>query len=740
MGWRRGAGDEAGDESDPDFGPPRRDARHEDESDDDHGSPGKVDHGSPRKEGSSGTNGGLRDERLVGFAAGGKWETRPPSAELADVLESLSGREWRCLNADYGEMVGMVSRWAALESWAGAAKLGVIRELIRREGKPWRPTDQHVDVPDAWSESLTHELAQALAASAGSTDRAEWLAWELGTRLPGIDALLTDGTLTYGKTRAIDEAFKHLSDTDAAHAEALIIGQLAGKSHMQVLRLATMAASKVDPDGDERRRKKAEKTTARVRLWREQSGALALAGFDLPTDEALAAHANVSARAEHYKGSGVFPKAKMDQLRAMAYLDLLNGITAETRIANAHTRADSADSADPAGPASSADAPNSAAAEGAPGGAPEAGSDIDGDDDSGGDDDNDNDGPDNGRGPDDDGDPGSDGPGSDGPDSDGPDSDKPVGPSPSPPAATRPRTDLVIPLATLLGLGNRPGEGHGLGPLDPALCRDLAAIAANSPLTEFCVTVTDLDGIAIGHGCARTRSPRYAAVTALVALPARVNLTIRRTDLQSLTDAASRGSPWAFVPRDDDHGPPGGYGTWTLTIPGGREFAVRLERVPTFECDHAHESHAYQANDTLRHLVQVRDGDCTFPPCTRHARECDFEHAIPYHKGGRTCACNAGARSRKCHRIKQSPGWNVTQPKPGFHQWTTPSGRTYTQEPKRYPALWSRWLSTTRARRTAGVTSSESGAPCAPARRSRAAQARRPAREAGPPAPWPARP
>ncbi|HEY0933705.1 MAG TPA: hypothetical protein VGD91_08185 [Trebonia sp.] len=112
---------------------------------------------------------------------------------------------------------------------------------------------------------------------------------------------------------------------------------------------------------------------------------------------------------------------------------------------------------------------------------------------------------------------------------------------------------------------------------------------------------------------------------------------------------------------------------------------MRLEPVPTFACDHAHESRAYQANATLRHLVQVRDGDCTFPPCTRHAQESDFEHAVPYHQGGRTCACNAGARSRRCHRVKQSPGWDVTQPKPGFHQWTTPAGRTYTQEPKRYP-------------------------------------------------------
>ena len=619
MDWREAAGYGAGDEPGPGFGPPR------------HGA-GPADNGVlPPDE-----HGARRDERLTGFAAGGEWDTRTPSAELVQVLESVSGPGWRCPGATDDEMVGVVRRWAAVESWAGAAKLGAIRELIRREDKPWLPTDQHVDQPDPWSESLTHELALALAASVGSADRTEWLSWELGTRLPGIDALLTDGTLSYGKAKAVAEAFGHLSDVDAAHAEALILSQLAGKTYRQILRLAAAAASKADPDGDERRRKDAEKQAARVRLWREHSGAAALAGFDLPTDEALAAHANVSARAERYKASGAFPEEKMDQLRAMSYLDLLNGVTPETRIASTRDRP----AAGPAGSAATPDTPG-----------------------------------DGGVGPDDDAGGGGSGAASSG-------------------------TDLVIPLVTLLGLGNRPGESHQFGPLDPALCRELGAIAAGSPATRLCVTVTDQDGIAIGHGCARPRrrpgQVRQDPRPALAALPARMNLTIPLADLQDLASfvnagsvnarPASRGSPWAFTPHVGDPSPPAGHGTWTLTIPGGRDLIVHLEPVPTYACDHAHESHAYQPNDTLRHLVQVRDGDCTFPPCSRHARESDFEHAVPYHRGGRTCCCNAGARSRRCHRIKQSTGWHVTQPRPGFHQWTTPAGRTYTQEPKRYPA------------------------------------------------------
>ena len=595
MGWHEKAGDEAGDV------PPR-----------------------PRL--------GLpRDERLAGFAEGGEWDACPPSAALTGVLESVSGPGWECPGATDAELAGIARRWAAIESWAGAARLGVIRALIRNEDESPRPAGQRAGQRDAWSEALTHELALALAASAGAADRMAWLAVQLGARLPGIEALLSDGTLSYGKARAVAEAFQHLSDCHAAQAEALILGQLPGKTHMQVVRLAATAAGRVDPDGDERRRKTAEKEAARVQLWREQSGAVALAGFDLPADEALAAHTSVCARAGQYKASGAFPGAQMDQLRAMGYLDLLNSVTAEERIARAQARADTP-----------------------------------GDDGTG----------DSGRHD-------GDGPGGNDPRENGPDAGRPAEPS---------RTDLVVPLVTLLGTGNRPGEAHRLGTLDPALCRDLAATAASSRATRLCVTVTDPDGIAIGHGCARALrrasqpSPSRAGTGPSAGLPAWLNLTIPLTDLRGSTGPASRGSPWAFAREVGDTGPPGGYGTWKLTVPDGREFTVRLEQVPTFTCDHAHESHAYQPNDTLRHLVQVRDGDCTFPPCTRHARESDFEHAVPYDRGGRTCACNAGARSRKCHRIKQSPGWAVTQPKPGFHQWTTPAGRTYLQEPKRYPA------------------------------------------------------
>ena len=63
--------------------------------------------------------------------------------------------------------------------------------------------------------------------------------------------------------------------------------------------------------------------------------------------------------------------------------------------------------------------------------------------------------------------------------------------------------NLTVPLTTALGLADRPGEITGFGPVDPWMARDLVRAAAASPKTTWCVTVTDQQGHATGHGCAR---------------------------------------------------------------------------------------------------------------------------------------------------------------------------------------------------------------------------------------------
>ena len=273
-----------------------------------------------------------RDSRLSGFARDGAWDTCPPSADLAAALEASSGTGWRCPGASHDELLGLARQWQALESWAAAGKLGVLRALVREDDEPLA-RGYHGDLPDGWSRSLTHEVSLALAMPPQSAEKLMWTAWDLGARLPGTGALLAAGTLTYAKARAVGDALAALTDADAATAEAMIAPELPGKTYGQAEKLAVAAAMTVDPDSAVRRREEAERNRARIALRRDPSGAASLSGYDLPTDETLAAHASVCARAARYKDSGVFTGVRMDQFRAMAYLDLMNGVTAEVRIA-----------------------------------------------------------------------------------------------------------------------------------------------------------------------------------------------------------------------------------------------------------------------------------------------------------------------------------------------------------------------------------------------------------------------
>jgi hypothetical protein len=252
------------------------------------------------------------------------------------------------------------------------------------------------------------------------------------------------------------------------------------------------------------------------------------------------------------------------------------------------------------------------------------------------------------------------------------------------PAGFAGRINLIIPLATLLDLADRPGEIPGIGPIDPWLARDLAQAAAQNPRTTWCVTVADRDGRAIGHGCARPEP---------------------KTQQRHREEHRKPGSPDGRDPpreADDDpgfaftatgpHGPPGadangGYGTWRLATgtSGQRDLLVTLDPIATDECDHRFEAKGHDPGAKLRHLSQIRYATCTGLSCRRPATQCDFEHNIPYEAGGRSCLCNGGPKCRHDHRLKQHPRWHVDQLPDGTFRWTAPSGRQCVTEPTRYP-------------------------------------------------------
>jgi hypothetical protein len=234
--------------------------------------------------------------------------------------------------------------------------------------------------------------------------------------------------------------------------------------------------------------------------------------------------------------------------------------------------------------------------------------------------------------------------------------------APSGPAA---RITLTVPLATLAGLADRPGELGSLGPVDPWLARDLAAAAAASPKSTWCLTVTDGQGHAVAHGCARPEPKSHGK-------------------------RAGPGPPpgqdgFSFTPAGRG-GPPDGYGTWRLRTPGpGPDLIITVDPITTDPCDHRFESQSHDPGVKLRHLSQIRHATCTSPICRRPAAQADFEHNTPYKAGGRTCLCNTGPKCRHDHRLKQHPRWKVDQLPDGTFRWTTPAGRSYDTEPTRYP-------------------------------------------------------
>jgi hypothetical protein len=237
----------------------------------------------------------------------------------------------------------------------------------------------------------------------------------------------------------------------------------------------------------------------------------------------------------------------------------------------------------------------------------------------------------------------------------------PAGPAPGGYAA---RVALTVPLATLTDLAGRPGELAGLGPVDPWLARDLAAAAAASPKTTWCLTVTDGNGHAVAHGCARPEPKRHR---------------------KRAGPGPPEGSQFCFTPARRD-GPPGGYGTWRLRTPGPEpDLIITVDPVTTDPCDHRQQANGHDPGVRLRHLSQIRHTTCTSPICRRPAAQCDLEHNTPYEAGGRSCLCNTGPKCRHDHRLKQHPRWTVDQLPDGTFRWTTPAGRTYTTEPTRYP-------------------------------------------------------
>jgi hypothetical protein len=568
------------------------------------------------------------------FGMGTPLDSSPGGLALMSFADEAAGPQDRYAGCDDDGLIGAIGAWDRVEAHAAARKHAAVAELARRRPGPGCAVDEETGIPGYWEEFTPEELAWALGESRWVAEGLLDLSCELVARLPGTMAAFRSGQLRQHRVEIIARATALLDPAEARAAEAMVLGRAAKLTTGGLRAAIARAVMRVAPEKARKRREAAAKD-ARVERWPEDSGNAALCGRELPAAEVLAADQRISWWARQLKKAGL--AGDMDVLRARAYLDILLGVDSRP----APTPGAGADTSAQPG------AGNGRGEEDGPGGPGGSAADAPGD---------------GGSGPS--------GPGSSG--------SGPSGPGAGPLASLVPagfvgRVMLTVPLATVLDLAGRPGEMAGIGPVDPALARDLAAAAARNPKTSWCVTVTDQDGHAIGHGCARP-APRPAAGARGGPDPPHGPDPPGRAD-QKFTFTPAGGS-----------GPPGGWGTWRLATgtPGQPDLLVGLEPIAG-QCDHRHEASGHDPGVLLRHLTQVRYARCTSPACRRPAARCDWEHGVAYEAGGRTCLCNGDSKCRHDHRLKQNPRWSADRLADGTIRWTAPSGRHYTTEPTRYP-------------------------------------------------------
>ena len=546
--------------------------------------PGPIPAGCLPRDGSGGD---------AGFGDGGVLDTLPAGPVLARFTAEAYAR---ADELDDDSQIGVPRAARRMTSQAQALELGMIAKIARRRPADRTPAAEPGEFPAKLSEFLPNEIAMALTLTKWSAETQVGLALDLARR-PATAAALQAGRIDLPKVRVLLDAVAPLSDQHAAAVEAAVLPDAPGQTTGELRKTVTAAILALDPDAVRRRREEAQKR-ARVESWTDPDGTATLTGRSLPPAEVLAADKRLCQVAAYWKkqiraawkqadpdGEIPRPEHGMDLLRARAYLALLLGQPADVPPADLLPPAQTA-------PSPGADSPDGSAGPGS------ASSDT--------------------PGPGLDGDASTSSPGSSAsPDGSHPGRDGldgPEGPAglddqqipaglrrPDPVAGLPPMAGLInlnLPLTTLLGVTDNPGEAAGIGPLHADTARLLACALAGHRATRWQITLTDDDGHALATGTAR-------------------------------------GSPGT--------GPPGsGSGGWTVK--------VTAEPIATSHCDHRNCEPGHDPSPALQRLVRARTATCTGPGCRRPAAQCDLDHSLAYDDGGITCECGIGPRCPPSHQ------------------------------------------------------------------------------------------
>ena len=227
-------------------------------------------------------------------------------------------------------------------------------------------------------------------------------------------------------------------------------------------------------------------------------------------------------------------------------------------------------------------------------------------------------------------------------------------PGPGKPGGRAPfpaKINLLVPVGTLLGWSAMPGEANR-EIIDPRTLRDLVQAASHHPATRWCVTIIGQDKTAVAHGCARGQHP---------------------WDPQATDPPPGQASPEHASPHRTGHQR---LPSLTSSASIMQRLKAGFEPIANGTCDHRHREDGYRPSRALGDLVRARNATCPAPGCGASSAHSDLDHTRAWPDGD-TDECNLGPPCRHHHRLKQAPGWELTQPEPGAFRWTAPSGRVY---------------------------------------------------------------
>jgi len=222
-----------------------------------------------------------------------------------------------------------------------------------------------------------------------------------------------------------------------------------------------------------------------------------------------------------------------------------------------------------------------------------------------------------------------------------------------------------------------PATLSRIGPITATQALPLALTAADDPHAYWQVIVTDSDGYAIAVETVRRRhrpgqARRPAGVAGYVAVTIPAAVVDQQADTRTTSQRTGRGIQ-ATVLRAAHR-----------ALAQARHQATADAAAPG-GCAHTTATPSYRPTPKIRAPTTARAQTCRNPRCRQPARHTDLDHTTPWDQGGPTCRCNLGGHCRTHHKIKQLPGWTLTQTRPGHFQLTTPAGRTYTTTPDGYP-------------------------------------------------------